>query len=194
MQWKGKKIGFAFTGSHCTLEKVMPYVQELVDEGADVVPILSDSVQTTDTRFGKAQYWRDQAKKITGKEPLETIVDVEPIGPEKMLDCLIVAPCSGNTLAKLANGITDGPVLMAAKAQLRNRRPVILAISTNDGLGFNAKNIGIMVNTLNVFMVPFGQDSPANKHRSLVAKMELLPKTLEAAMQGEQLQPMLIQY
>jgi len=173
---------------------VLPYVQELIDIGADIVPILSESVQTTDTRFGNAQYWKDQLIKITGQEPLETIVDVEPIGPEKMLDCLIVAPCSGNTLAKLANGITDGPVLMAAKAQLRNRRPLILAISTNDGLGFNAKNIGVMVNALNVFMVPFGQDSPINKPRSLVADMELITKTLEAAIKGEQLQPMLIQY
>ncbi|MBO8167718.1 MAG: dipicolinate synthase subunit B [Thermoanaerobacteraceae bacterium] len=194
MDLKGKTVGFAVTGSHCTLGEVMPYVQELINLGADVIPIVSHSVLTTDTRFGLAKQWLEQLTAMTGKDPLTTIVEVESIGPKSLLDVLVIAPCSGNTLAKLANGITDGAVLMAAKAQLRNCKPVVMAVSTNDGLGFNAKNIGILVNTFNVFLVPFGQDNPVEKPNSLMAKMDLIPETVKLALEGKQIQPVLIQY
>ncbi len=193
-RFDGVKIGFAMTGSHCTLADVVEQVKKLVAEGAEVVPILSESVTRIDTRFGTAASWRQKLVEATGKEPLTTIVEVEPIGPGKLLDVLVIAPCTGNTLAKLANGITDGPVLMAAKAQLRNRRPVVIAISTNDGLGANAKNIGVLLAMRNVYMVPFGQDSPLQKQTSLVAKTELIPDAIAAALCGEQLQPVLIGY
>jgi dipicolinate synthase subunit B len=133
-------------------------------------------------------------EEITGKPVINTVVKAEPIGPGKMLDVMIVAPCTGNTLAKLANSIVDGPVLMAAKAQLRNQRPVILAISTNDGLGMNAKNIGLLLNMKNIYLVPFGQDDPQEKPNSLKAKMDLLPATILTALQGRQYQPLLVTY
>lgn len=194
MRFSGLRIGFAVTGSHCTIEEVMPEVQKLVDEGAQVFPIISQSVDQTDTRFGTAEQWKDQLKKITGKDIIDSIVAAEPVGPNKMFDVLVVAPCTGNTLAKLANAITDGPVLMAIKAHLRNQRPVILGISTNDGLGLNAKNIGILLNTKYIYMVPFGQDNPSGKPNSLKAKMALIADTVLMALQGKQMQPVLIAY
>ncbi len=194
MTLKGKKIGFALTGSHCTLEKVLPSLKSIVDSGAEVFPIFSETVCKTDTRYGKAEKWFDEIQSITGKKPISTMIEAEPIGPKSLLDVLVIAPCTGNTLAKLSNAITDGVVLMAAKAQQRNQKPVVLAISTNDGLGLNAKNIGILVNTPRVYMVPFGQDNPVEKSNSLVAKMELIPETIAHALAGKQLQPMLIQY
>lgn len=194
MRLKDLKIGFAFTGSHCTIEEVITQVQRIINEGADVFSIISHSVDTTDTRFGTADHWKERLTNITGKDIINSIVGAEPVGPNKMFDLLVVAPCTGNTLAKLANAITDTPVLMAVKAHLRNQRPVVLAISTNDGLGLNAKNIGVLLNTKNVYMVPFGQDSPSGKPNSLKANMELIPDTIITALQGLQLQPVLVTY
>ncbi|GBF34193.1 dipicolinate synthase subunit B [Desulfocucumis palustris] len=194
MRLKDLKIGFALTGSHCTLDEVIVQVQKLIDEGAEIFPIISQAVDQTDTRFGTADKWKEQFAGITGRTAVSSVVGVEPVGPEKMFDLLVIAPCTGNTLAKLANAITDGPVLMAAKAHLRNQKPVVLAISTNDGLGLNAKNIGLLLNTKNVYMVPFGQDSPSGKPNSLKAKMDLIADTILTAMQGKQIQPVLIAY
>ncbi|MDI6870054.1 MAG: dipicolinate synthase subunit B [Bacillota bacterium] len=188
----GKRIGLALTGSHCTLGGVLKQVGRLVEAGADVIPILSPAVARETTRFGTPDEWREKLFQLTGKRPLETVPEVEPIGPGRLLDVLVIAPCTGNTLAKLANGITDGPVLMAAKAHLRNGRPVVIALSTNDGLGLNAKNLGLLLNAKNVYFVPFGQDAPFEKRNSLVSRDELLPDTIEAALEGRQLQPVLL--
>jgi len=191
MRFNNKKLGFALTGSHCTLDMTMKAMQTLVKEGADVTPIISYSVDQMDTRFGKAEYWKSRIREITGKEPLRTIPEVEPIGPNNLFDCLIIAPCTGNTLAKLANGITDTPVLMAAKAHLRNLKPLVIAISTNDGLGINAKNIGIVSSIKHIYLVPFRQDDPIRKPNSLVARMEMIPETVLQACEGKQIQPVL---
>ncbi|MDP4097487.1 dipicolinate synthase subunit B [Paenibacillus sp. P96] len=193
MNWRGKTVGYAITGSHCTFEEVMPVIQRFMDEGARVIPIISSSVQTTDTRFGTSQSWQKQLKDITGNDIISTIVEAEPLGPSRLLDVLVIAPCTGNTTSKLANAMTDSPVLMAAKAQLRNSRPLVLAISTNDGLGFNAANIAKLLVAKSVYFVPFGQDNPEQKPNSLVAQMELIPETCYAALEGRQLQPMIIQ-
>lgn len=194
MRLKGVKLGFALTGSFCTLHEVVKEIERLKAEGATVYPVVSQEVATLDTRFGTARHWLDLLTSITGEPVIASIVDAEPIGPARLFDILVVAPCTGNTLAKLANGITDGPVLMAAKAMLRNQRPVVLAISTNDGLGLNAKNLGILLNTKNVYLVPFGQDNPVEKPNSLVARIDLLLDTVVLALQGKQLQPLLISY
>lgn len=194
MRLKGVRIGFALTGSHCTLGEVIDEIRRLISEGAEVTPIVSPSVDTTDTRFGTAEYWKRLLEEVTGRKVINTITGAEPIGPQKLLDVLIIAPCTGNTMAKLANAITDTPVLMAAKACLRNQRPVILAISTNDGLGLNAKNLGLLLNTKNVYFVPFGQDNPGQKPNSLVARMDLILETTVAALAGRQLQPLLVTY
>jgi dipicolinate synthase subunit B len=192
LRLKGKRIGFALTGSHCTLEKVFPELERLLEEGAEVYPLISSSVDQTNSRFGEATEWKTQLVKKTGQKIITSILAAEPLGPKMMLDAYIIAPCTGNTLAKLANGITDTAVLMGAKAQLRNQKPVIMAISTNDGLGLNAKNIGTLLCTKYIYLVPFGQDSPFSKPNSLIAKMELLLPTLLAGLEGRQLQPMLI--
>ncbi|NLO96608.1 MAG: dipicolinate synthase subunit B [Peptococcaceae bacterium] len=194
MRFKDYKIGFALTGSHCTLAQTIEVIKTLVQEGADITPIISYSVATMNTRYGSPEYWQRLLKEITGKEPLKTIPDVEPIGPQKPFNCMVIAPCTGNTLAKLANGITDTPVLMAAKANLRNLLPVVIAVSTNDGLGASAKNIGILLATKNIFFVPFGQDNPEKKANSLVAHMEKIPETILLACQGKQIQPLLVEY
>lgn len=193
MNLQGKTVGYAITGSHCTLAEIMPQIQRFMDVGAKVVPIVSNSVQVTDTRFGTSASWLEQLKNITGSEIITSIVDAEPLGPSKLLDVLVIAPCTGNTTSKLANAITDSPVLMAAKAQMRNLRPLVLAISTNDGLGLNAANIAKLLVTKNIYFVPFGQDNPVQKPNSLVANMELIPEACDAALEGRQLQPMLIQ-
>lgn len=191
--WKGKTVGFALTGSHCTFAETMPQIQRFVDAGANVIPIASYSVLSTDTRFGKSEDWQKGLKDITGNDIISTIVDAEPLGPSKLLDVLAIAPCTGNTTAKLANAMTESPVLMAAKAQMRNQRPLVLAISTNDGLGLNAANIARLLVAKNVYFVPYGQDAPTAKPNSLVARMELLLETCEAALEGRQLQPMVIE-
>ncbi len=194
MKIKGLKLGFAITGSFCTFSKVIPQIERLVKEGCQVYPIFSPSALTTDNRFNKAKEFKDTIIAITGNEPISTITEAEPIGPKSTLDVLIIAPCTGNTLAKLSNGITDTPVLMAAKAQLRNQKPLILAISTNDGLSINARNIGLILNTKNIFLVPFGQDNPLNKANSLVSHMNLIVDTINLSLVGKQIQPILKEY
>lgn len=185
----GKTVGFALTGSFCTFSQIIPQVARLVKAGAEVIPVLSETVASTDTRFGTAEGWRTQLKEITGREPLVGVKETEPFGPKAMLDLLIVAPCTGNTLGKLANGITDTGVTMAVKAHLRNERPVVLAVSTNDGLGGAAKNIGALLNMKQFYFVPFGQDDPEKKPRSLVAKMDLILETAALALNEKQIQP-----
>ncbi|MBD2845233.1 dipicolinate synthase subunit B [Paenibacillus sp. IB182496] len=192
MKLQGKTVGYALSGSHCTFAEVMPQIKRFVDAGAKVVPIVTQSIMTTDTRFGTSEQWQRQLKDLTGNELISTIVQAEPLGPSKLIDVLVIAPCTGNTTSKLANAMTDSAVLMAAKAQMRNRRPVVLAISTNDGLGLNASNIAKLLVTRDIFFVPFGQDNPADKPNSLVARMDLALETCEAALEGRQLQPMLI--
>jgi len=188
------KIGFALTGSHCTISTIMQQMENFISAGFQVTPVVSSAVVRDDTRFGRAEDVMATLAKMTGKVPISSIVDAEHVGPEKLFDLLVVAPCTGNTLAKLANGITDTAVLMAAKAHLRNQRPVLLAIATNDGLGLNAKNIGVLLTTRHIFLVPFGQDDPLEKPNSVVARMELiLPAALEA-LHGKQIQPLLIGY
>lgn len=193
MNWQGITVGYALTGSHCTLEEVMPQIKRFVDEGARVIPIVSHSVQTTDTRFGKSEDWLEQIKEITGQELITSIQEAEPLGPSKLLDVLVIAPCTGNTTSKLANAMTESPVLMAAKAQMRNQRPLVLAISTNDGLGLNAMNIAKLLIMKHVYFVPFGQDAPEAKPNSLVARMDLVLEACAAALQGKQLQPLIIE-
>jgi dipicolinate synthase subunit B len=194
MQFDGLKIGFAITGSHCTLDAAIKVMKNLVDEGADVTPIISYSVEGMDTRFGKAEDWLNKFEEITHRKPIHTIPGAEPVGPQKMFDCVVIVPCTGNTLAKLANGITDTPVLMASKSHLRNQRPLVLAISTNDGLGLNARNLGTLLITKNIYLVPFGQDNPKVKANSLVAHMDKVPETILMACSGKQIQPVLIDY
>lgn len=186
------KIGFAFTGSFCTFAKVIPELDRIASEGADILPVISEAVDAYDTKFGRAEEWKNKIEAITGKKLIKTIVDAEPIGPKALLDIMVVAPCTGNTLGKLANGITDTPVTMACKAHLRNGRPLLLALATNDGLGANAKNLGLLLNSKNVYFVPFGQDDPVKKCNSLVARFDLLLPAIQKALQGEQLQPVLI--
>ncbi|MBB6672859.1 dipicolinate synthase subunit B [Cohnella nanjingensis] len=193
MNWQGITVGYALSGSHCTLPEVMPQIKRFVEAGANVVPVASQSIMTTDTRFGASAHWQSQLRELTGNEIISTIVDAEPLGPSKKFDVMIIAPCTGNTTSKLANAMTDGPVLMAAKAQMRNGRPLVLAISTNDGLGLNAANIAKLLVAKNIYFVPFGQDNPQGKPNSLVARMDLALEACEAALQGAQLQPMLIE-
>lgn len=193
MNWSGITVGYALSGSHCTFAEVMPEIKRFVDAGASVVPIVSNTLVTTDTRFGTAKEWQEQLSGITGNEIISTIVQAEPLGPSKLLDVLVIAPCTGNTTSRLANAITDSAVLMAAKAQMRNSRPVVLAISTNDGLGLNAANIAKLLVAKHIYFVPFGQDNPVQKPNSLVARMDLVMETCEAALQGKQLQPLLVQ-
>ena len=194
MRLDGIRVGFALTGSHCTLEEMFIELENITNEGADIYPIISYSVDETVTKFGSPHKWKEDLTSLTGKKVINSFVAAEPVGPEKTLDVLVVAPCTGNTLAKLANGITDTPVLMAAKAHLRNQRPVVLAISTNDGLGLNARNIGILINTKNIYLVPFGQDNPTGKPNSLKAQMNLIVDTILQALEGKQLQPLLLSF
>lgn len=188
---EGKKIGIAFTGSFCTYKKIFTELEKLVKQGADVQTIFSNASQKTDSRFGKAKDFMKRAEEMTGKPPILTVEDAEPIGPTGYLDALVIFPCTGNTAAKLANGITDSPVLMAAKAHLRNEKPLLLSIATNDALGMNMKNIGLLLNCKHVYFVPFGQDDYVKKPNSLVAHTQMLIPALEAALEGKQIQPVL---
>lgn len=190
---QGKTIGFGLTGSHCTFEETMPEIKRLVDAGARVIPIVTTTIMTTDTRFGTSESWQQQLIDITGEKLITTIPEAEPLGPSKLLDVMVIAPCTGNSTSRLANAITDTPVLMAAKATMRNQRPVVVAISTNDGLGLNAANIAKLLAAKNIYFVPFGQDAPDKKPTSLVARMDLILETCEAALEGRQLQPLLIE-
>jgi dipicolinate synthase subunit B len=189
---EGKRIGITVTGSHCTVESVMPQFLALKHAGAILTPIVSTRVHTTDTRFGSAQSVRQALSQLCGTEPLCDIVDVEPIGPRRLLDLVIIAPCTGNTLAKLANAIIDSPALMAAKSNLRNDRPVLLAIATNDALSNNAKNLGLLLNAKNFFFVPFGQDNYRVKAHSMQSRFSLIVPAAASALRGEQLQPLLL--
>ena len=194
MNLKGKKIGVALTGSFCTFEKTFLELQKLADAGAEIYPILSNSSQTIQSRFGTPEGYMTKLKEITSHEPILCIEAAEPIGPKAYLDALVILPCTGNTAAKLANGITDTPVLMAAKAHLRNNKPLIISISTNDGLGMNMKNIGLLCNSKNIYFVPFGQDDCIKKPNSLVAHTNLLIPVLELALEHKQYQPLLMSY
>ncbi len=189
MTIQGKRVGIALTGSFCTYESVMPQIKGLVEAGADVTIIFSDVAKTLDTRFGQAEKFLREAGEVTGKKPITTIVDAEPIGPHELLDVLAILPCTGNTLAKIAGGVTDTPVIMAAKGHLRNDRPLVISISTNDALGLNLKNIGLLFSTKNIFFVPFGQDDPERKPNSMIAHVELVRPTIEAALEKKQYQP-----
>jgi dipicolinate synthase subunit B len=191
MTLEGKNVGFALTGSFCTYEDVFKEMENLIKEGAKVYPIFSDRAKKIDSRFGKAKDFLKKAKELTGIDPVTTIADAEPFGPKGFLDLVIVAPCTGNTLAKLANGITDSPVLMAVKGHLRNVKPVVLAIATNDALGANLKNIGLLMNTKNFYFVPFGQDNYQKKPRSMVAHYDLILSTAREALEGRQIQPVI---
>ena len=185
------KIGFAITGSFCTHEKIKKSLKSLHENGYDIFPIVSFNTASMDSRFGKCADFLSDIEEITGKENIKSIQNAETIGPGNFLDALVIAPCTGNTLAKLANGITDSPVLMAAKAHLRNEKPLIIAISTNDAMGMNFQNIGKLYNIKNIYFVPFFQDDPVKKPCSLIAKFDLIENTIEAALKGGQLQPVI---
>lgn len=187
----GKQIGVAITGSFCTFDQLFKELQKLTDTGAIVQTIFSDSASNIDSRFGKSEDFIKRAEKITGRRPILSIPDAEPIGPGNLLDALVLFPCTGNTIAKLANGITDSPALMAAKAHLRNNKPLLISISTNDALGMNMKNIGLLLNAKNIYFIPFGQDNPKTKPNSMIAHTELLIPSLEAALEGRQYQPII---
>ena len=191
MELKGKKVGIALTGSFCTFDKMFTALENLVETGAEVYTIFSDSSQKISSRFGKPEEFLQKAEEITGRKPILTIENAEPIGPQSYLDVLVILPCTGNTCAKLANGITDTPVLMAAKAHLRNNKPLVISISTNDALGMNMKNIGLLLNAKNIYFVPFGQDNPLKKANSMIAHTEKLIPALEQALEGKQYQPIL---
>ena len=193
MNFQNLTIGFGMTGSHCTHDEVLPQMKRLMELGANVIPVISHTVATVDSRFGTAEDWKQKIKEITGRSPLMTIPEVEPFGPKKRLDCFVIAPCTGNSLAKLANAMTDSPIIMAAKAQMRNHRPVVLAISTNDALGLNAANLAKLLAAKDIYFVPFGQDAPEKKPKSMVARMELIPETCLAAIEGKQLQPLIVE-
>ena len=184
-------IGFALCGSYCTFSKVFPVMEALAKEHR-VIPIFSDQVQQTGSRFGEPAEFYEKSFQITGVEPICSIAHAEPIGPKKLLDVLVIAPCTGNTLAKLAHSIADTPVTMAAKSHLRNGRPVVVAVSTNDGLAGAAENIGRLLARKNYYFVPFGQDDPKNKPTSLVAHFDKIPETVDLAVLGMQIQPILL--
>ncbi len=187
-------LGFAMCGSFCTFSKVIPEMGVLREKGYNVIPIMSPTAYKTDTRFGKASDFNDKIKELTGKdEIIHTIFAAEPIGPKKLLDILVVAPCTGNTLGKTANGITDTSVTLAIKAHLRNERPVVIAVSTNDALGAAAKNIGMLLNSKNLYFVPMRQDDCEKKPNSIVADFTKIPETVELALKGKQIQPMITQ-
>ena len=192
MEIKGKKIGFVLTGSFCTFRKVIPKMKEILKQGAEILPIMSFNSYHLDTKFGKANDIVEEIEEITGKKIIHTIMDAEPIGPKRMTDIMIIAPCSGNTMSKLACDIIDTPATMAAKSHLRNNRPLVIAPSTNNGLSGNAENIGKLLNRKNYYFVPFRQDNPITKPRSIVFDVEYMIKTIEYALEGEQISPIII--
>lgn len=184
-------IGFALCGSYCTYDRVFPVIEALSKENK-VIPIFSEAAYATDSRFGTAEHWKRKLEEICGCPPLHLISQVEPIGPKGLLDILVIAPCTGNTLAKLAHSIADGPVTMAAKSHLRNGRPVLVAVSTNDGLAGAGENIGRLLARKHYYFVPFGQDDPLKKPTSLIADFAQIPQAVEGALAGQQIQPMLL--
>ena len=186
-------VGFALCGSFCTFKKVIPQMEKLVNEGYRVIPIMSHTAYTTDTRFGKAREFNDQIEAICKESIIYTISGAEPIGPKELLDVLVIAPCTGNTLGKLANGISDTSVTLATKAHLRNQRPVIIAVSTNDALGTSARNIGLLMNSKNIYFVPMEQDDYINKPNSIVADFKYIPDTVREVLATKtQPQPILL--
>ena len=192
MNLEGKRIGFVMTGSFCTFRKTIDELKKIVKLGAKVVPIMSENSYTMDTKFGKAEDFINEIEDITGAKILHTIQEVEPLGPKDMLDILVVAPATGNTIAKLANDIIDGPATMAVKSHLRRERPVVIAISTNNGLSGAGENIGKLLNRKHYYFVPFKQDNPITKPRSIVFDPSYLIKTIEYALDDEQIQPILL--
>lgn len=192
MNLKGKKIGFGLTASHCTYADTFPQIERLMELGAEVVPVVSYNVNNVDTRFGKAKDHINKIETITGREVIATIPDAEPLGPVEPLDCMVVAPLTGNSMSKLANGITDTPTLMAAKATLRNEKPVVLGMATNDALGLNGVNLMRLMASKLIYFVPYGQDDPYKKPNSLVSKLDLLPDTIEGALKHQQIQPVIV--
>ncbi len=184
--------GFALCGSFCTIDRVLAVMERMAKDGWTLLPIVSDPLGTQDTRFGTARDTLDQIEHICGRPPMRTLQDVEPIGPKGMMDVLIIAPCTGSTLARLAHGLSDTPVTLAAKSQLRIERPVVLAVSTNDALAASAPNIAALLCRKHYYFVPMRQDAPHSKPRSLVAVMENIPETANAAAQGRQVQPILL--
>lgn len=193
MSLKGKKIGFGLTGSHCTYDAVFPEIEKLVLAGAEVIPVVTFTVKNTETRFGKGEDWVQRIEDLTGHKVIDSIVKAEPLGPKMPLDCMVIAPLTGVSMSKFANAMNDSPVLMAAKATLRNLKPVVLGISTNDALGLNGVNLMRLMATKNIYFIPYGQDDPEKKPNSMVARMTLLMETVEAAIDGRQLQPVLVE-
>lgn len=192
MKLSGCNIGFAITGSFCTFDKIIPQINVLKDEGANIIPVFSFHAYNMDTRFAKAEEFVEKVTDAAGTTAIRTIQQAEPVGPTKMFDIMVIAPCTGNTAAKLVHGITDTPVLMAAKAHMRNNRPLVIAISTNDALGINFQNIGKLMVMKNIYFVPFGQDNYVSKPNSMIADLTKLKDTLEAALDGKQMQPVLL--
>lgn len=192
MQLNGVSVGVVMTGSHCTVGAVMPALKRLQNEGALLTFVFSYALNYTDNRFYTVEELKREISGIADSPIISSIADAEPIGPKKLFDVLVVAPCTGNTLAKMANSITDTPALMAIKAQLRNQRPVVIALSTNDGLGINAQNLGYLLNAKNIYFVPFRQDDPVNKSTSVIADMDKMFDTVVCALQGKQYQPLLL--
>lgn len=187
-----ERIGFALCGSFCTHDKVLAELEKLCSEYETVLPIVSENCLYTDTRFGRAEELISKLEKLTGHSVMGSVEEAEPIGPKKLTDVLVIAPCTGNTLGKLANGITDTSVTMAAKAHLRNDRPVVVAMASNDGLSGAARNIGALLSRKNYYFVPFGQDDPMGKPCSLMADFSRIDETVRAALEGRQLQPVLL--
>ena len=186
------KVGYAMCGSFCTLKRAVEEIKVLKEKDFDIYPIMSPITYSTDTRFGKAADFIGEVEEICGKKIISTVKEAEPIGPKGLLDVLVISPCTGNTLGKIANGITDSSVSMAAKAHLRNGRPLVLTIATNDALSASAKNIGSLINTKNVYFVPFGQDDAFKKPTSLISDFSLIYDTVISALDGKQLQPILL--
>lgn len=192
MNLSGKRIGFVITGSFCTFRKTIDELKKIVSLNANVIPIMSEHSYTMDTKFGKAEDFINEIEEITGNKILHTIQEVEPLGPKDMLDIIVVAPATGNTIAKLANDIIDGTAPMAVKSHLRRERPVVIAISTNNGLSGAAENIGKLLNRKHYYFVPFRQDNPITKPSSIVFDCSYLIKTIEYALDNEQIQPILL--
>ncbi len=187
-----KNIGFAVTGSFCTQDRILLEIKKLVDKGYKVLPVVTPAVEHLDTRFGEADTFLKALEEASGNSVIMSLVDAEPVGPNNLIDVLVIAPCTGNTLAKLANAITDNAVLMMAKSHLRNNKPVVVGISTNDALGGNMYNLAKLINEKNIFFIPFGQDEPFKKPKSLISDFSLIEETIIKADLGEQLQPILL--
>ncbi len=184
-------FGYALTGSFCTFERSLKQIENLVNKGINVLPIMSYNAYSTDTRFGTAEYFKSKIEKITGNKIIGSLTDAEPIGPKNLTDLIIVLPCTGNTLSKLKNGIYDTPVTLAVKSHLRNQKPVLIGVSSNDSLSSSAKNIGELLNYKHYYFIPMTQDSPENKPFSIVCDFERVYESALSALKGEQIQPIL---